>query len=29
LMEHGHVEKPHRGLYDLVDDPRQIEATAD
>ena len=23
LSEHGHVEKPHRGLWELVDDPRE------
>jgi len=23
LKEHGHVEQPHRGLWDLVDDPRE------
>jgi len=28
LDEHGHVQKPHRGLYELVSDPR-TEATAD
>ena len=22
LVEHGHVRKVHRGLYELVDDPR-------
>ena len=22
LKEHGHVEQPHRGLWELVDDPR-------
>jgi uncharacterized membrane protein len=26
LTEHGHVEKPHRGLYDLIDDPREDSA---
>lgn len=25
LEEHGHVEKPHRGLWVLVDDPRAEE----
>jgi len=25
LKEHGHVEQPHRGLWDLVDDPREDE----
>jgi hypothetical protein len=29
LCEHGHVEKIHSGLYQLIDDPRQIEPTAD
>jgi len=23
LTEHGHVENPHRGLYELVEDPRE------
>lgn len=23
LVEHGHVNKVHRGLYELVDDPRE------
>jgi uncharacterized membrane protein len=23
LQEHGHVVKPHRGLWELVDDPRE------
>lgn len=23
LVEHGHVEKVHEGLYELVDDPRE------
>ena len=23
LKEHGHVEQPYRGLWDLVDDPRE------
>lgn len=23
LVEHNHVEKIHKGLYELVDDPRQ------
>ena len=22
LKEHGHVDQPHRGLWELVDDPR-------
>lgn len=22
LCEHGHLERPYRGLYELVDDPR-------
>jgi DNA-binding Lrp family transcriptional regulator len=26
LKEHGHVEQPHRGLWDLVKDPREVEA---
>lgn len=25
LVEHGHVEQPHRGLYVLVDDPREAD----
>jgi len=25
LKEHNHVEQPHRGLWDLVDDPRDTE----
>lgn len=23
MKEHGHVEQPHRGLWTLVDDPRE------
>ncbi len=23
LVEHGHVQKVHKGLYELVDDPRE------
>ncbi|MFC6975838.1 MarR family transcriptional regulator [Halomicroarcula sp. GCM10025709] len=26
LLKHGHVEKVHDGLYELVDDPRENDA---
>jgi DNA-binding Lrp family transcriptional regulator len=25
LVEHGHVERPYRAVYDLVDNPREID----
>jgi predicted HTH transcriptional regulator len=27
LKEHNHVEQPHRGLWDLTDDPRDTEVS--
>jgi predicted HTH transcriptional regulator len=29
LKEHDHVEQPHRGLWDLIDDPRDTEEDSD
>ena len=29
LKEHGHVDQPHRGLWDLVDDPREVRRSDD
>jgi len=28
LKEHGHVEQPYRGLWDLVDDPRETASAS-
>ena len=29
LKEHGHVMQPYRGLWELVDDPRQADSTGE
>jgi len=29
LKEHDHVNQPHRGLWDLIDDPRESGASQD